>query len=222
MPVSKAPTQAANKPASAAYPKREQRKQASRTALIGAAIELFGRKGFEETKLEDVAERAGLHVQTLYRHFANKRDLLTAVDEHFLSRFQEACAKRSSNTLAFWRAWQARATRHIVAGGARYQKSVSDIYAIPNFPTPYLRIWHEYEHTLSRSIAEDLGDDLEDARLPILIACQLWGGCTHVFREWMNNGGSTDLEAQTLAMIDLVISQYQHLFNDSAPDGPPG
>ena len=65
--------QTASKTAPAQYPKREQRKQASRAALVEAAIELFGSQGFEETKLEDVADRAGLHVQTLYRHFANKR-----------------------------------------------------------------------------------------------------------------------------------------------------
>lgn len=200
-------------PTAAQYPKREQRKQASRSALIAAAIELFGSQGFEETKLEDVADRAGLHVQTLYRHFANKRDLVTAVDQHYLQLFREACARRKSNTLQFWRSWQKRSTRQMVAAGARYKKTVSDLYAIPNFPTPYLRIWHEYEQILSEGIAEDLGSRLDDQRLPILIACQLWGGTTHVFREWMKNGGNTDLEAETLAMIDRVIEQYQTLFD---------
>ncbi|MEM1232174.1 MAG: TetR/AcrR family transcriptional regulator [Pseudomonadota bacterium] len=189
------------------FPKREQRKQASRTALINAAIELLREHGFEDTRLEAVAERAGLHVQTLYRHFACKRELVTAVDQHYLDRFQAACAARTEDTMHFWRAWMRKSTRNMVTAGRRYTQSVNDIYAVPNFPTPYLRIWHEYEQTLARALAEDLQCDDQDP-LPILIACMLWGGTTHVYRRWLQDPKGCDLEGETLALIDRVIEQH--------------
>jgi AcrR family transcriptional regulator len=200
------------------YPKREQRKQASRAALIEAAIALLNQRGYEATKLDDIAEAAGLHVQTLYRHFSSKRDLVTAVDQHFLDRFQQACAARQTDTLTFWRAWMARSTRAMVTAGARYTQSVTDIYAVPNFPTPYLRIWHEYEHTLAESLAADMDSD-SDAPLPVLIACMLWGGTTHVYRRWLRAPDTRDLEADTLRMIDTVIDQYGPLLNSSLGAG---
>lgn len=196
------------------YPKREQRKQASRAALVQAAIELFGKRGLEDTKLEDVAERAGLHVQTLYRHFSNKRELVTAVDQHYLARFQEACAKRTRDTLHFWRGWTGRSARNIMSNSTRYKKAIHNLYALPEFPTPYLRIWHEYENTLAESVAQDMRVNPSDDPLPVLIACMLWGGTNHVFRTWLADGGSADLEAQTLAIVDAVIDQYGHLLTD--------
>lgn len=52
-----------------------------------AAIDLFASKGYEETTLESIAKKAGLHVQTLYRHFPTKSDLAAAIlHDHLLDR----------------------------------------------------------------------------------------------------------------------------------------
>lgn len=59
---------------------RPLRKDAARNraALVAAAREVFGERGFEAT-LDDVAHRAGVGVGTAYRHFANKYELAQAV-----------------------------------------------------------------------------------------------------------------------------------------------
>src|SRR5215469_9799823 len=44
--------------------------------LQGAALELFGERGFEATTVADIAERAGLTKRTFFRHFADKREVL--------------------------------------------------------------------------------------------------------------------------------------------------
>ena len=63
------------------YPRRTEKKKQSRAQLINAANTLFARKGYQHTKLDEVAEEAGLHVQTLYRHFKTKEELATAAAE---------------------------------------------------------------------------------------------------------------------------------------------
>jgi TetR/AcrR family transcriptional regulator, cholesterol catabolism regulator len=44
--------------------------------ILGAAAELFRRKGYSATTLQDVAEQVGLHKSTLYHYFASKEELL--------------------------------------------------------------------------------------------------------------------------------------------------
>jgi AcrR family transcriptional regulator len=63
-----------------ARPRRIQaRAVATRRRLLGAAEELFGRKGYESTSMSEVAERAEVGVGTLYHHFPDKRALLLAL-----------------------------------------------------------------------------------------------------------------------------------------------
>ena len=60
------------------YPKRTETKNKNREQLVDAADRLFATKGYQQTTLNDVAETAGLHVQTLYKHFKNKEELAIA------------------------------------------------------------------------------------------------------------------------------------------------
>jgi AcrR family transcriptional regulator len=48
----------------------------ARGRLEGAALELFGERGFEDTTVADIAERAGLTKRTFFRYYADKREVL--------------------------------------------------------------------------------------------------------------------------------------------------
>jgi AcrR family transcriptional regulator len=48
----------------------------ARTRLEEAALALFSERGFDETKIEDIARRAGLTKRTFFRHFGDKREVL--------------------------------------------------------------------------------------------------------------------------------------------------
>jgi AcrR family transcriptional regulator len=56
--------------------KRAQKAQQTRRRILDAALELFVRHGYGATNLQDVADRAGVAVQTIYFVFGNKRTLL--------------------------------------------------------------------------------------------------------------------------------------------------
>jgi AcrR family transcriptional regulator len=43
-----------------------------------AAFELYGERGFEQTTVAEIAQRAGLTERTFFRHFADKREVLFA------------------------------------------------------------------------------------------------------------------------------------------------
>jgi AcrR family transcriptional regulator len=48
----------------------------ARGRLERAAMELYGERGFEQTTVAEIAERAGLTERTFFRHFADKREVL--------------------------------------------------------------------------------------------------------------------------------------------------
>lgn len=56
-----------------------RRKTARPAEILEAALAAFAERGFAATRLEDVAERAGVTKGTLYLYFRNKEDLFKAV-----------------------------------------------------------------------------------------------------------------------------------------------
>jgi AcrR family transcriptional regulator len=46
--------------------------------LFQAALALYSERGFEQTTVAEIAERAGLTERTFFRHFADKREVLFA------------------------------------------------------------------------------------------------------------------------------------------------
>jgi len=53
----------------------------ARDRLERAALELFTELGFAETTVPQITARAGLTTRTFFRHFADKREVLFAVEE---------------------------------------------------------------------------------------------------------------------------------------------
>jgi AcrR family transcriptional regulator len=55
----------------------------SRGRLERAALELYGERGYENTTVAEIAERAGLTERTFFRHYADKREVLFAGGREF-------------------------------------------------------------------------------------------------------------------------------------------
>jgi len=53
----------------------------TRDALVSAARELFGKKGYAATSTEEIVERAGVTKGALYHHFTDKEQLFRSVFE---------------------------------------------------------------------------------------------------------------------------------------------
>ena len=47
-----------------------------REAIWNSAVDLFARKGFDETTVEDIAQAAGVSRRSFFRYFASKNDLM--------------------------------------------------------------------------------------------------------------------------------------------------
>lgn len=93
--------------ASAARSRREERRllqqDVSRTQLLDAAEEVFGRKGFHEATLKEVAELAEFSVGSVYSFFESKEDLFRQIfvrrGEEFLPGMHELLDDREADPL---------------------------------------------------------------------------------------------------------------------------
>jgi AcrR family transcriptional regulator len=60
--------------------------EARKNQIIQAAWECFARKGYYQTKVQDIAREAGLSAGAIYRYFAGKEAVLKAISERSLER----------------------------------------------------------------------------------------------------------------------------------------
>jgi AcrR family transcriptional regulator len=81
----------------------------SRGEILDAALACFTARGYHETSVDDIAERAGLSKGAIYWHFAGKRELFLALIDHFSER-----ALAELDAVADAPDWRA-ALRHIFA-----------------------------------------------------------------------------------------------------------
>src|ERR1051325_5552060 len=71
-------------------PRWRRRKDARPNEILEAALACFTERGFANTRLDDVARRAGVTKGTLYLYFRNKEELFEAVVRQSLVPYIEA------------------------------------------------------------------------------------------------------------------------------------
>jgi AcrR family transcriptional regulator len=68
----------------------ERKQQLVRDAIWDAATTLFEKKGYDETTIEDIAEKAGVSRRSFFRYFASKSDLMGTGVDHYAMQISEA------------------------------------------------------------------------------------------------------------------------------------
>jgi AcrR family transcriptional regulator len=90
----------------------ERRKEARPGEILDAALELFVERGFAATRLDDVAQRAGVSKGTVYLYFDGKEELFKAVVRSGIVRAIE----EAEQTVAAYEGSSADLLRALVAG----------------------------------------------------------------------------------------------------------
>jgi len=76
---------------------REKKAQRNRERIVGEALALFGKNGYEQTTMESIAEAAELSPSTLYRYFPSKDLIVLQRFTDFSEQFARVFAEYSQH-----------------------------------------------------------------------------------------------------------------------------
>jgi AcrR family transcriptional regulator len=65
-----------------------------RNEIIAAALKVFGTKGFDAARAEDIAAQAGIAKGTIYLYFESKEDIYVAAVQHAIAQLTERVDER--------------------------------------------------------------------------------------------------------------------------------
>jgi AcrR family transcriptional regulator len=93
-------------------PVREQLRDVRARHILAVAQELLIEKGYRDASMDEIAARAGIAKGTLYQHFPHKEDLVLALFEQHLARF-ELAVDRAAGAAVPARARLEQILRHV-------------------------------------------------------------------------------------------------------------
>ena len=99
--------------------RREKNARATRGALLAAARERFGKRGYAATGIEEIAARAGVTTGALYHHFGSKRGLFRAVAEALEAELMQRAIEIGSRHTDPWQGLEAAMQATLDASLAR-------------------------------------------------------------------------------------------------------
>lgn len=77
--------------------RRERKKEETRLNILDSSIELFRTKGFQDTSMEEIAEKADISKGTLYNYFESKESILSAYIQSSIMEFGEELEAQLKN-----------------------------------------------------------------------------------------------------------------------------
>src|ERR1700746_3230145 len=91
--------------------RRDEARALFRNAILDAAEAVFAERGFHGARIQDIAGRARIAVGTVYNHFAQKDDVLSALLEERTEQLLEQLRARSDDPKGFRGQLEARVGR---------------------------------------------------------------------------------------------------------------
>lgn len=181
----------------------------TKSALVQTAVELFRVHGYKQTTIAEIAKSAGFHVQTFYRHFSAKEDVIAEIWRINYEIFQEYFnARGSSTTIAIWRKFvEDTAEAATKDGYLQYDSQAS----LPVLTAECQMYQDQYRHLLTDGIAQDMNVNSKNDLRPGLIACMLFDGNSMAARKWI---GKKTIKKEYVESLLAVIDQTQAFFKE--------
>lgn len=147
--------------------RRERKKQRTRVAIQAAAFELFAERGYRETTINAIADRADVAPRTVTVHFPTKEELLFDAEPFTLQSLIAALDAREpqQSALDALGTWMASTMNELDAEDAgqngrfweRRALRADIINAEPELRGRARAGYHEFERVVADAIGKDLG-----------------------------------------------------------------
>ena len=199
--------------------RQERRKRRTRQAIQKAALELFAERGYRETTISDIAERAEVAPRTVTVHFPAKEELLLDAEPFTLDSLSERLSARGQRESAVeaLRDWMATTMMEVETSASELDKRFWQRRAVRAHiinTEPELRgrsraSYFPFERALAEAIGEDLGQS-GNSLIPRLAAVSAVAGLRELYEsdEAMALAAPPSA-AELLELVDTVIRFVQ-------------
>ena len=162
-------------------------KPSARERLAQAAFDLFDERGFEQTTVDDITERAGLGRATFFRHYRSKDDVIFPDHDRMLDQIRERLQTSSQHTA---RAAVSDALRlvllHYVGEGDLARRRYALTSTVPALRDREIATVARYQRLFREFIAGWMGATAEPGLLRAeLTAAAVVAAHNHVLRRWL-------------------------------------
>jgi AcrR family transcriptional regulator len=181
-----------------------------RERLADAAFALFDERGYEQTTVDDITERAGLGRTTFFRHYRSKEDVIFPDHDQLLEQIAERLrASRHLTALAA----VCDATRlvllHYLEEGDLARRRYVLTSTVPALRDREIASVARYQRLFREFIADSTAQDAEPAPLRAeVMAAAVVAAHNHVLRRWLR-GQSPD----PVAEVDQAMRQVMEIFS---------
>lgn len=83
-------------------PRKEREKRFRRSEILSAAVPLFAEKGYENTTIDDIAEKAEFGKGTIYNYFGSKEDIYWGILEEIFQSYYESLQEIDKQNAKFY------------------------------------------------------------------------------------------------------------------------
>ncbi|GAA3827836.1 TetR/AcrR family transcriptional regulator [Streptomyces chiangmaiensis] len=181
-------------------------KSAARTRLADAAFALFDERGYEQTTVEDIAERAGVGRTTFFRHYRSKEDVIFPDHDRLLVLISDRLATSSHSTALVAVSDAVRLVLlHYVDEGDLARRRYALTSKVAALRDREIAGVARYQRLFREFISEWMGDPTESASLRAeLMAAAVVAAHNHVLRRWLRGEASDPLAEVDEAMREVL------------------
>lgn len=178
--------------------------------LVDAAFTLFDERGYEQTTVDDIAERAQVSRTTFFRTYRSKEDVIFPAHDRLLAAIRQRLDTSTTSTALVAVTEAVRLVlMHYIDEGDRARRRyalTSRVAALRDREiasvAPYQRLFREF-------IADWMGGVPDAALQAELMASSVVAAHNHVLRRWLR--GDTDAPvAEVDAAMARVVAMFSH------------
>jgi AcrR family transcriptional regulator len=195
--------------------RQERRKRRTRQAIQTAALELFAERGYRETTISDIAERADVAPRTVTVHFPAKDELLFDAEPFTLDGLSKRLSRRGphESALEALRDWMATTMTQAETSGSEldgrfWERRALRAHIINTEPELRGRArasYYPFERVLAEAIGEDLGQP-GNTLIPRLAALSAVAGLRELYEsDEAQRMAAPPSAAELLKLVDQVI-----------------
>ncbi|MGW1403432.1 TetR/AcrR family transcriptional regulator [Streptomyces sp. NPDC002405] len=184
-------------------------KPPARMRLANAAFALFDERGYEQTTVDDIAERAGVGRTTFFRHYRSKEAVIFPDHDRLLELIRDRLATSSHSTALIAVSDAVRLVLlHYIDEGDLARRRYALTSKVAALRDREIASVARYQRLFREFIANWMGDPTESASLRAeLMAAAVVAAHNHVLRRWLR-----EESADPVAEVDQAMREVLALF----------